>query len=219
MSENRRFRVLVLDDHEVVNWGFRLVLSRESWVERCVTAVTVDQALAYARRYEPHVALIDLFLADRSGVDAARDLLAASPTTKILLTSGAARISRKAVRAAGAAGFVSKAWRPDDLARAIRMVGLGLALTPIGEDVAATVLLSNRERDVLQLIAHGDTNEMIGRKLSLSLHTVKQHASQIYRKLGVRNRAEAVQRGEGLGYIADRLGRLTEPPLRRRSPP
>ena len=201
MSENRRFRVLVLDDHEVVNWGFRLLLSRESWVERCVTAVTVDQALAYARRYEPHVALIDLFLADRSGVDAARDLLAASPTTKILLTSGAARISRKAVRAAGAAGFVSKAWRPDDLARAIRMVGLGLALTPIGEDVAATVLLSNRERDVLQLIAHGDTNETIGRKLSLSLHTVKQHASQIYRKLGVRNRAEAVQRGEGLGYI------------------
>lgn len=124
-----------------------------------------------------------------------------SPNTKILLTSGGARVSTKTVRAAGASGFVSKAWRPDDLARAVRMVGLGLALTPMADVGESTVQLSNREREVLHLIARGMTNAAIGRELSLSLHTVKQHASAIYRKLDVRNRAEAVQRGERLGHI------------------
>jgi two-component system response regulator DesR len=202
MDESRRLRILVVDDHEVVNWGIRLLLTRESWVERCVTAVTAEQAIACARRYEPHVALVDLFLAGRSGIDVSQEIREASPRTKILLFSGSAKLTPKTVRAAGAAGFVSKAWRPDDLARAVRMVGLGLALTPLGEKVEpSSSQLSQREREVLELIAKGYTNEVIGAELSLSLHTVKQHASAIYRKLEVRNRAEAVQRGERLGYI------------------
>ena len=119
----------------------------------------------------------------------------------MLLISGDIKTPTKAVRSAGAAGFVSKAWRPDDLAAAIRMVSLGLSLTPPGGQDIPTTLLSRRERDVLELIAAGKTNVGIGRELSLSVHTVKQHASNIYRKLGARNRAEAVQRGEHFGYL------------------
>jgi len=201
VGEDVRFRVLVVDDQEIVTWGFRLLLTREAWVERCLTAVTGEQAVAYAKRFSPHVALVDVLLGDESGVEVARRLRTQSPSTKVLLTSGAARVSAKAVRAAGAAGFVSKAWRPDDLARAVRMVGLGLNLTPPSDPEPTTSQLSPRERDVLQLIARGATNAQIGAELSLSLHTVKQHASAIFRKLGVTNRAAAVQRGERLGYI------------------
>ena len=188
-AHDRKFRVLVVDDQEIVTWGFRLLLTREAWVERCVTAVTTQQAVAYASRFMPHVALVDVLMGSES------------PDTRILLTSGAARISPKAVRAAGAAGFVSKAWPPEDLARAVRMVGLGLNLTRPAEPEPVTSQLTPRERDVLQRIANGETNAQIGTDLALSLHTVKQHASSIFRKLDVHNRAEAVQRGQRLGYI------------------
>ena len=200
-AHDRKFRVLVVDDQEIVTWGFRLLLTREAWVERCVTAVTTQQAVAYASRFMPHVALVDVLMGSESGVEVARKIRGVSPDTRILLTSGAARISPKAVRAAGAAGFVSKAWPPEDLARAVRMVGLGLNLTRPAEPEPVTSQLTPRERDVLQRIANGETNAQIGTDLALSLHTVKQHASSIFRKLDVHNRAEAVQRGQRLGYI------------------
>ena len=62
MSPDRNLRVLVVDDHDVVHWGFRLLLTEQPWVERCLTASSVEEALEMARRYEPHVALVDLFL-------------------------------------------------------------------------------------------------------------------------------------------------------------
>ena len=64
-----RLRVLVVDDHDVVHWGFRLLLTEQPWVERCLSASSFDEALEMARRYEPHVALIDLFLGERSGAE------------------------------------------------------------------------------------------------------------------------------------------------------
>jgi two-component system response regulator DesR len=200
-AHERKFRVLIVDDQEIVTWGFRLLFTREAWVERCVTAVTTEQAVVYAKRFTPHVALVDVLMGTESGVEVANKIRSVSPETRILLTSGAAKISPKAVRAAGAAGFVSKAWPPGDLARAVRMVGLGLNLTRPAEPEPVTSQLTLRERDVLQGIANGATNAQIGAELSLSLHTVKQHASSIFRKLGVHNRAEAVQRGQRLGYI------------------
>jgi DNA-binding NarL/FixJ family response regulator len=202
MNYDRRFRLLVVDDHEVVNWGFRMLLTREPWVERCLTAVNGEQAQAYARRYSPHVALVDVFLHDESGVEVARALREAVPSTKVLLVSGAGKMSARAVRDAGASGFVSKAWQPEDIARAVRIVGLGLSLAPLPDDEPPSAQLTRRERTVLELIARGATNAQVGKELALSLHTVKQHASAIYRKLGVRNRAEAVRRGEHLGYVA-----------------
>ena len=197
----RRIRVLVVDDHDVVQWGFRLLLTEQPWVERCLTATTAEEALALARRYEPHVALVDLFLGDASGADLTESLRAVSPKTRVLLISGAGRISPHAARAAGASGFVSKDLGAQDVAKAVRAVGLGQSVFP--KDVAdpAPTGLSARERGVLALVASGATNREIAERLFLSPHTVKEHTSALYRKLKVRNRAEAVRRAQRLGLI------------------
>jgi DNA-binding NarL/FixJ family response regulator len=196
----RPIRVLVVDDHDVVQWGFRLLLTEQPWVERCLTATTAEEAVALARRYEPQVALVDLFLGDGSGADLTEAIRAASPRTRVLLISGAGRISPHAARAAGASGFVSKEWGAQDVAKAVRAVGLGQTVfTPQADAPAAP--LSERERGVLALVASGATNREIAERLFLSPHTVKEHTSALYRKLKVRNRAEAVQRAQRLGLI------------------
>jgi DNA-binding NarL/FixJ family response regulator len=200
-EEPRRIRVLVVDDHDVVQWGFRLLLERQPWVERCVAAHDGDEALELARRSKPQVALVDLFLGQHSGAEICSELRTASPQTKILLISGAGRISPAAARAAGASGFVSKDWGAPDVLKAIRMVGLGMdVFEPAPPAPDAT--LSDREREVVSLIAAGSTNREIADELFLSPHTVKEYTSGVYRKLGVRNRAEAVQRAQSLGLIA-----------------
>jgi two-component system response regulator DesR len=197
----KRLRVLVVDDHDVVHWGFRLLLTEQPWVERCLSAHDVDEALALARRYEPHVALIDLFLGEQSGAELCELLRRESPATRVLLISGAGWISPQAARAAGASGFVSKDWSADDVAMAVRMVGKGMTVfAPRAEGPAAP--LSEREREVLSLMASGATNREIADRLYLSPHTVKEHTSSLYRKLKARNRTEAVQRAERLGLTA-----------------
>src|SRR3954451_25201537 len=84
----RRIRVLVVDDHDVVQWGFRLLLERQPWVERCLAARNAEEALSLAGEAKPHVALIDLFLGSQSGAEICEELRAATPRTKILLISG-----------------------------------------------------------------------------------------------------------------------------------
>jgi DNA-binding NarL/FixJ family response regulator len=201
MSTTRRLRVLVVDDHDVVHWGFRLLLTEQPWVERCLSARDVDEALALTRRYEPHVALIDLFVGEQSGAELCEAIRRASPMTRVLLISGAGWISPQAARAAGASGFVSKDWSADDVAMAVRMVGKGMTVfAPRSEQPSAP--LSEREREVLSLMASGATNREIAERLYLSPHTVKEHTSSLYRKLQARNRAEAVQRAERLGLTA-----------------
>ena len=193
-------RVLVVDDHDVVHWGFRLLLERQSWVESCAAATNGEDAVRQAARTRPHVALVDLFLAGESGAEVAEELRRAQPEMKVLLISGAGRISPAVARAAGASGFVSKDWGAADVVRAVRMVALGQevfvpAPSPNGSE------LSPREREVVGHISRGSTNAEIARALFLSPHTVKEHTSSIYRKLGVRNRAEAVKAAQRLGLI------------------
>jgi DNA-binding NarL/FixJ family response regulator len=193
-----RVRVLVIDDHDVVQWGFRLLLTEQPWVERCLTARTTAEGLELAGRYEPHVALVDLFLGDSSGAELCGALRDRSPETRVLLISGAGRISPSAARAAGASGFISKDRHAEDVVKAIRLVALGgTVFTPAAEGPATP--LSPREREVLDLIAGGATNHEIAERLHLSAYTVKEHTSTLYRKLEVRNRAEAVRRAERLG--------------------
>ncbi|MEJ7718591.1 MAG: response regulator transcription factor [Thermoleophilaceae bacterium] len=200
MNGEPGLRVLVVDDHDVVHWGFRLLLTEQPWVERCLSAQTGPEALELARRYDPHVALVDLFVGEESGARICADLRELSPDLRVLLISGAGRISPSAARAAGASGFVSKDWGAQDVAKAVRMVGLGMSVfTPLEDQPA--VPLSEREREVLELVATGATNSEIGRRLFLSRHTVKEHTSALYRKLEVRNRAEAVQRAQRMGLI------------------
>jgi two-component system response regulator DesR len=198
--EHRRLRVLVVDDHDVVHWGFRVLLGEQPWVERCLAARTGGEALELTRTLRPHVALVDVFLAGESGADVCESIRRVSPATKVLLISGAGRMSAAAARAAGASGFVSKDWEANDVATAVRMVGLGMTMfAPKAEQPAS--LLTEREREVLDLIAAGSTNREIAGQLYLSPHTVKEHTSALYRKLGARNRAEAVQRAQRVGLL------------------
>ncbi|HLH64991.1 MAG TPA: response regulator transcription factor [Solirubrobacteraceae bacterium] len=199
-----RLRVLVVDDHDVVHWGFRLMLSQQSWVARCLSAHTGAEALALAERYRPHVALVDLFIGEESGAEICERLRASQPSTRVLLFSGAGEISAQAARAAGASGFAYKDWPARRIASAVRLVGLGGTVfdqSAAGAHPGA-LGLSERERAVLSLIASGATNPEIGAALHLSRHTVKEHSSALYRKLGVRNRAEAVQRAQRLGLLS-----------------
>jgi len=199
-SGERKLRVLVVDDHEVVHWGLRLMLGEQPWVERCVSARNAAEAVALTQRYQPHVALVDLFVGQESGAEICERLRSLSPSTNVLLISGAGRISPNAARAAGASGFISKDWPAADIAGAVRMVGLGM--TVFRPDEAPTgPPLTDRELEVLDLIAGGGTNREIAEALFLSPHTVKEHTSSLYRKLSVRNRAEAVQKAQRLGLI------------------
>ena len=200
MTGPSKLRVLVVDDHDVVHWGFRLMLTEQPWVERCISARTGEEALAMAARYSPHVALVDLFIGEESGAQVCEALRAQVPATRVLLISGAGRISPAAARAAGAAGFVPKEWPAREIAEAVRMVGRGMTVFRETEEEPAN-RLSEREREVLDLIASGATNREIAERLHLSPWTVKEYSTGVYRKLGVRNRTEAVQRAQRLGLL------------------
>ena len=196
----RSFRILIVDDHDVVHWGFRQMLGQLSWVERTLSARDGSEAMALATRYEPHVALVDLFMASESGAEIAERLQSLAIPPRILLISGSGRISQRAATASGAAGFVQKGWPAKDIAAAVQMVGRGMTVFP-PEEPATGPPLSPREREVLERIAAGATNREIAGELFLSAHTVKDHTSSLYRKLEVRNRAEAVQRAQKLGLL------------------
>jgi two-component system response regulator DesR len=198
----RRIRVLVVDDHDVVHWGLRLMLERLPWVERSFSARTGNEAVALVARQPIDLALVDLFVGLESGPEICERLHAARPGLRLLLISGAGHISARAAAACGASGFVSKDSRGADLIRAVRTVAAGMSVFDEEPEQPPTPLaLSERERQVLALVAAGATNREIGAELHLSPHTVKEYASSLYRKLEVRNRLEAVQRAEKLGLI------------------
>jgi DNA-binding NarL/FixJ family response regulator len=197
----RKLRVLVVDDHDVVHWGFRLMLTQQPWVERCLSARNSQEAIAHATRYEPHVALVDLFVGDESGAEICEQLRERSPGTRVLFISGAGRLSPSAARAAGASGFVPKEWSAQEIAQAVQLVGRGMSVFGDDEERPAN-RLSGREREVLELMASGATNREIADVLHLSPWTVKEYTGALYRKLEVRNRAEAVQRGQRLGLLS-----------------
>jgi len=198
VNENRGLRVLVVDDHDVVQWGFRLLLERQSWVERCLAASSGAEAVEVCRKAKPEVALVDMLLGTESGAEVCEEIHQVSPDTRVLLISGAGIISPNVARAAGAAGFISKDWSAVDVVRAVRRVSQGhevFAEAPLDSP------LSEREQEVLSLIATGSTNKEIAGQLHLSPHTVKEHTSAIYRKLGVRNRAEATRQAQRLKIL------------------
>jgi two-component system response regulator DesR len=195
-----RLRVLVADEQEIVHWGFRSLLTGEDWVERYLSAKTAEEALELARRHEPHVALVDVLVGEDSGAALCQRMHESSPRTRVLLMARNGGISAQSARAAGAFGSVPKDWSADDLASAARMVALGMTVfAPDREHPGA--LLSERERQVLQLIAGGATNREIAERLFLSPHTIKDHTSTLYRKVKAKNRADAIQRAQRLGLL------------------
>ena len=195
--------IALVDDHPVFREGLRHLLSGEPGLEVVGEAGDARGACAIANSAKPSVIVIDVALPDGDGIAATQEILRHSPRTRVLLISGAGRMSQHVARAAGASGFVSKDWDADDVAKAVRMVGMGMTVfRPQREQaVAAPAQLSVREREVLDLIATGATNREIAERLYLSPHTVKEHTSAVYRKLSVRNRAEAVRQAQELGLI------------------
>ena len=202
MNPDKRLRILVVDDHDLVQLALRAMLASQPWVDRFVTASSAEEGLELATRYEPHVALVDVVLGDGSGVDLCRQIRTVVPVTRVLLISGSSAMSPRVAEAAGASGFVPKSFKGVDVANAIRMVGLGMVMFTRGIEQPRGRLLSDREHEVLELLAQGRTNREIGEALFLSEHTVKEHASALYRKMNVRNRAEAVLRAQRLGILA-----------------
>jgi two-component system response regulator DesR len=178
-----------------------MLLSNETWVERFDAAHDSETALALAARYEHHVALIDLMLGGESGADVCERLRDTSPSTRVLLMSGVERISAQSARAVGASGFVPKGWGAPDIAGAARMVGLGMTVFT-SEGHHPPNLLTEREREVLAMIAGGANNREIAERLFLSPHTVKDHTSTLYKKMNARNRAEAIVRAQRMGLLA-----------------
>ena len=153
--------------------------------------------------FTPDVALVDLFLVGESGADVCDSIRKASPSTRVLLISGAGRMSPAAARAAGASGFVSKDWEAREVARAVRMVGLGMTVfAPTAEQPAP--LLTEREREVLDLIAAGSTNrEIAAAAVPVPAHRQGAHQRRVPQAAGAQPR-----RGGAAGP-ADRAARLT----------
>jgi DNA-binding NarL/FixJ family response regulator len=197
---DRKLRVLVVDDHDVVHWGFKSLLGRRSWVERYSAAATTADALDVALRERPHVALVASSVGVDSCSEVTRRLRGVSPETRVLVIADDGRVSPRAARSAGAFGFVPKQWPARDIANAARLVGLGMTVfAPDAEGRHA--LLSRREREVLDMVAAGKTNREIAARLALSPHTIKDHTSTLYKKVGARNRAQAIQRAQQLGLL------------------
>jgi DNA-binding NarL/FixJ family response regulator len=199
-DSQRRLRVMVVDDQEVVHWGFKMLLARRTWVESYVAVSNGEDAVEVCAMVRPHVALVSAIVGDESGAAVTRDLQAASPDTRVMLMAMGGGVSGRAARSAGAYGYVPKHWPAQDIANAARMVGLGMTVFAPDLDTDGT-LLSERERQVLDMIAAGATNREIAARLFLSPHTVKDHTSALYKKIGARNRAQAILRAQRLGIL------------------
>ncbi|MHB1837931.1 MAG: response regulator transcription factor, partial [Solirubrobacteraceae bacterium] len=196
-SGRRRVCVLVLDDEDLVHWGFRLLLANQPWAERCLPAHRDEEALGMARRYSPHVALVDVGALEMAPDAFCRALAEVSPGTQVLLLTAASAMPASTLRAYGASGYISRSWSARDLLSAIRTASDGRPCTPRVASTASS--LSARQEEILQLIAAGATNAEIAGRLYLSRHTDKQHTSALYRKLNVRNRTHAVQAAQRAG--------------------
>jgi DNA-binding NarL/FixJ family response regulator len=189
-----RVRLIVVNDQEIVQWAMRSLFGAEAWVARCIAARTCAEGLALTHRYEPHVVIVDPVVRGESGLDLCSRLRQLSPAPRVLLM-GTNPVDPDEAKRAGAAGIVRSDWKITELALAVRMIASGHELGAPSD----TVGLSAREREVMAEVCTGATNNEIARRLSLSPHTIKDHISSIYRKLGVRNRAEAVERSRTLG--------------------
>jgi two-component system, NarL family, response regulator DevR len=209
MAETKRppLRVMLVDDHEVVRDGIRAMLAPEDDIVVTAEAGTVREAIDEAARTRPDVVVMDVRLADGSGIEATREIRAGRETTRVLmLTSFADDEALFSSIMAGASGYVLKQVRSGELVRAIRAVGAGESL--LDPSVTTSVLnrlrkgkhlmkderlarLSPQEERILTLIAEGRTNREVGEELQLAEKTVKNYVSSILSKLGMSRRTEA----------------------------
>jgi DNA-binding NarL/FixJ family response regulator len=208
-------RVLIVDDHALLRAGLRSHLERESGMDVVGEADTAERAVALARAVQPDVILLDLLLPRKSGYDAIAELLDVAPDAKILVVSSqAAPSSVRRALSAGASGYLPKRSSDRELVTAIRRIAEGAGyvepdlgarlVTPNGSPALAP--LSERERDIVHLLALGYTNQEIGKKLFISVRTVDTHRAHIMRKLELETRAELVMFALANGVIGPDAG-------------
>ncbi|QSR24842.1 DNA-binding response regulator [Nocardioides aromaticivorans] len=195
-------RVLVVDEHEVTLAGLRAVLVTTPWVESCLVASSAEAALQVARRHHPQVVLVSASLGGRTGPELCRTLKEQAPHIKVVLMSGEGRVPAALALSLGAVAALSKHMSVGAIVGVLKRVAEGARVFPKGMTPTPAFQLSRRESDVLQHLAAGLSNPEMATVLNLSRHTVKQHTSAVYRKLGVRNRAEAASRAQELGLLA-----------------
>jgi two-component system, NarL family, response regulator NreC len=209
-------RVLIVDDHAVVRAGLHLLLDAEKDIEVVGEAGDAREAVFEARSSKPDVVLMDVVLGEKSGIEIAPDLIHEHPELKVLVLSmqDDPRYVREAF-AAGACGYVLKEAADAELVSAIREVARGgsyvhpsLGARLAADDAAAAQAaehdpLSDREREVLRLLALGHTNQEIAQMLFISVRTAETHRAHIMQKLRLETRAELVRYALAQGLLAE----------------
>ena len=199
-------RILLVDDHRVVRAGLRLLLEAEAGLDVVDEAGDVRDAVFKTRRHAPDLIVLDVMLPDGDGVEAIEKLQAQAPLAKVLILSmeDSGHHVRRAF-ANGANGYVLKDAAEDELVSAIREIAAGgrylhpaLGARMVQADVeererAASDPLSDREREVLRLLAQGHTNQDIATQLYISVRTAETHRAHIMQKLGFTSRSELVR--------------------------
>ena len=215
-TSDRRLRLLVVDDHEVVRQGLVAMLDRRSAFQVVAEAGTAAESLEMARRFHPDLVVMDVRLPDGSGIEACREIRAEMPETRVvMLTSYPDEEAVFSAIVAGASGYLLKQVRGRDLVSALEAVGRGESLLDpaVTEKVlervrriatgAATdemAQLTAQEQKILLLVAEGKTNKEIAADVFLSDKTVKNYVSSILSKLNLQRRAQAA------AYLAKRRG-------------
>jgi DNA-binding NarL/FixJ family response regulator len=194
---------LLVDDHALVREGIRQILEREPDITVVGEAERGDLALELLDRLQADVVLLDVRMPGMSGIETTRRIRASYPSVRILILSAHSDFAVEAFRA-GASGYVLKSARSSELIAALRSVFLGstviqgslaeaLDIWGSGGRSRGTDLLSPREAQILRLIARGLTNRTIAREIGIAPRTADQHVHNIFVKVGVRSRAEAVR--------------------------
>jgi len=193
--------IVLADDHTVVRNALRLLLDAEPGFEVVAEGGDADSAVRYVRGHKPNVLILDLNMPGRSSLDAVPDIREASPNTEIVVLTmqNEPAFARRALQA-GVRGDVLKEAADAELVQAVRSAAAGdTYLQPaLGARLAASAdrdgsELSDRERDVLRLIALGHTNAEVAEQLYISIRTVESHRAHIQQKLRLSSRAELVR--------------------------
>ncbi|HET7091117.1 MAG TPA: response regulator transcription factor [Anaerolineae bacterium] len=216
-------RVILVDDHAVVRKGIREFLTESADIEVVAEASDGDEAIALIEQHRPDVAVLDIQMPKRSGIDVCRHVRAQQwPVGVLILTAFDDDPYVMAALQAGANGYVLKTADADDIIQAVHDVHEGKsALDPaVARKLMAQLTgrrsdrpiesLTPRELDVLRLAARGYTNKAIGAQLSISDRTVQGHLANVFDKLHVATRTEAVMRAVSLGWIPPALSELDQ---------
>jgi two-component system response regulator NreC len=209
-------RAVVVDDHAVVRSGIKLLLEREEDIEVVGDAGNAKDAVFRARALKPDVILLDVVMPGESGIDVLPSLLTESPETKVLVLSMQDDPSyvRQAF-AAGASGYVLKEAADEEVVAAVREIAAGgryvhpaLGARMVAADAEARAAaeadpLSEREREVLRLLALGHTNQEIAKMLYISVRTAETHRAHIMQKLRLATRAELVRYALAQGLLEE----------------